>query len=154
MSSTSSYRSPANGLNIPNDLGKAEVLCSAPRASTPRPGPSPVTRTPGPRGGLNILAQTQRASNSQRNQQHRRTYLRRANDSGEASLSSGEPTTPKGANCSEGRIFGEVNTSGGASHVEDLGVQCLQAERYASGRVICARPCDIGSLARALALSL
>ncbi|KAG6125957.1 hypothetical protein E4U38_007283, partial [Claviceps purpurea] len=49
----------------------------------------------------------------------------------------------KGANCSEGRIFGEVNNSGGASHVEDLGVQCLQVERYASGRVICARRCDI-----------
>ncbi|KAG6203119.1 hypothetical protein E4U35_004608 [Claviceps purpurea] len=83
MSSTSSYRSPANGLNIPNDLGKAEVLCSAPRASTPRPGPSPVTRTPGPRGGLN------------------------------PSLTPREPNPPKGAGGTEGRIFGKPTTSNG-----------------------------------------
>ncbi|KAG5913920.1 hypothetical protein E4U61_006311 [Claviceps capensis] len=31
--------SPTNGLNIPNDLGEAKVLCSAPRASTPAPWP-------------------------------------------------------------------------------------------------------------------
>ncbi|KAG5925770.1 hypothetical protein E4U60_000356, partial [Claviceps pazoutovae] len=56
------------------------------------------------------------------------SHLRRANDSGEASLSGGEPTTPKVANRSEGRIFEEVDYSGGANHVEDPGVQCLQVE--------------------------
>ncbi|KAG6205138.1 hypothetical protein E4U35_002834, partial [Claviceps purpurea] len=143
MSSTSSYQSPANGLNIPNDQeGRSPLLGPPCLHSAPWPfscdshtsqtllrepaGPKDVSS--GSRQPRTVEHLAWRASNSQRNRQQRRTYLRGANDSGEASLSGGEPTTPKGVNYSEGRIFGEVNTSGGASHVEDLGVQCLQAE--------------------------
>ncbi|CCE30835.1 uncharacterized protein CPUR_04684 [Claviceps purpurea 20.1] len=117
-------RLSSNGLNIPNDLGEAEVLCSPSRASTPAPWPfscDSLPRTPGARSGLECPSETTpRRQQLLKSQRPRRTYLgfEEANNSGRqtretprvASQQLLEESTVTALKV-QGRIFREVNNS-------------------------------------------